>query len=287
MMFAPITVQLYCDNYPVKVHLISTGAVAVKTKFRENRHQGIRAMLSFLFDKNFTDWMPVYVLIIEHREGIFIFDAGEITAVNDKDYFKSSGFIANWFDTTQFKFSITKEEELIEQLHHLNISKEKVAAIVLTHLHFDHTDGIRYFGDTKIIVNKDEWERPFGDLPKLYPAWFKPVQVDFDQQYDVFEKAYCLTESKDIILVETPGHTYHHSSVVIKTDETTLFFAADICYSQQQLNENKFPGNNTDNRVAQNTYNTVKKFAQKNKLVFIPSHDATARERLQQLFALY
>lgn len=286
-MFEPLTIQLHCNNNPVNIHLISTGAVAVKTKFRENRHQGFRALLSFLLDKNFTEWMPVYVLIIEHEEGIFIIDAGEIVEVNDKDYFKSSGIIANWFDKTQFRFSMEKEEELVERLHQLNISKEKIAAIVLTHLHFDHTDGIKYFEDAKIIVNKDEWEKPFGDLPKLYPSWFKPLLVDFNEHFDVFEKAYYLTKSKDIILVETPGHTYHHSSVIIKTDEAILFFAADICYSQQQLKENKFPGNNTDNRIAKNTYDTVKKFAEKNKLVFIPSHDASARERLQNLVALY
>jgi glyoxylase-like metal-dependent hydrolase (beta-lactamase superfamily II) len=286
-MFAPpLTVQLHCNNHPVKIHLISTGAVAVKTKFKENKHQGFRALMSFLPDRKFTDWMPIYVLIIEHPEGIFIIDAGEITGVNDKGYFKSSGFIANWFDTTQFRFSIKKEEELVAQLEQLNIAKEQVAAIVLTHLHFDHTDGIRHFPGTKIIVNKNEWAKPFGDLPRLYPPWFKPVPVDLNQSFDVFDKAFFLTQAKDIILVETPGHTHHHSSVIIKTDEMILFFAADICYSQQQLMENKFPGNNTDNRVAQNTYNTVKKFARENKIIFIPSHDASAGERLQHLVAL-
>lgn len=285
-MFDTTSVHLHCNKQPLTIHLVSTGAVAVKTKFRENKYAGVRALLSFLFDTNFTEWLPIYVLIIEHAEGVFVIDAGEIAEVNNKDYFKSSGFIANWFDKSQFKFSVKREDEIDQQLDRLNINKETIKAIVLTHLHFDHTDGIKHFPNTKFIVNKDEWNKPFGDLPKLYPSWFIPELIELNEQYDVFDKAFYLTQSKDIILVETPGHTYHHCSVIIKADECIIFFAADICYSQQQLLQKKFPGNNITNKVAKDTYDKVKLFAKRNPIIFIPSHDATAAKRLKELEAL-
>jgi N-acyl homoserine lactone hydrolase len=286
-MFNTTTIQLHCNKQPVKIHLVSTGAVAVKTKFKENKYSDFRALLSFLFDKKFTNWLPIYVLIIEHPEGIFILDAGEIADVNDKNYFKSSGLIANWFDKSQFRFSVFRKDEINNQLQKLNIPSDKIKAIILTHLHFDHTDGIKYFSNTKIIVNKAEWEKPFGDLPKLYPLWFKPELIELNEQYDVLDKAKYLTKAKDIILVETPGHTYHHCSVIIKTDECNIFFAADICYSQQQLLENKFPGNNASNKLAQETYNKVKAFAKNNSVVFISSHDGDAAERLKKLEVMF
>ena len=282
-MFPATTIQLHCNNQPLKIHLVSTGAVAVKTKFKENKHSGFRALLSFLFDKKFTEWLPIYVMIIEHAEGVFIIDAGEITEVNNKDYFKASGFIANWFDRSQFRFSVQREDEIDKQLEKLKINTERIKAIVLTHLHFDHTDGIKHFPNTKIIVDKAEWEKSFGDLPKLYPSWFKPELIELNEQFDVFDKALYLIKSRDIILVETPGHTHHHCSLIIKTNEAIIFFAADICYTQQQLLQNKFPGNNTSNTIAQATYDKVKSFAKNNKVVFIPSHDATASERLKNL----
>lgn len=285
-MFSPITIQLHSNKQPVKIHLISTGAVAVKTKFRQNKYSGVRALLSFLPDKNFTEWLPIYVMIIEHPEGVYIIDAGEIAEVNDKDYFKSSGVITSWFDRSQFRFSVYRKDELNNQLQKMNIAKERIKAIVLTHLHFDHTDGIKYFPDTKIIVNKAEWEKPFGDLPKLYPSWFKPSLIELTEQYDVFNNAQYITNAKDIILIETPGHTYHHCSVLIKTDERYIMFAADICYSQQQLLDEKFPGNNTDNEPAKDTYDKVKTFAKKHPTVFIPSHDADALKRLENLETL-
>ncbi|MEP6465336.1 MAG: N-acyl homoserine lactonase family protein [Parafilimonas sp.] len=285
-MFETTTVQLHLHQQPIKIHLVSTGAVAVKTKFRENKHSGFRALLSFITDKRFTEWLPIYILIIEHPEGVLIIDAGEIAEVEHKNYFKSCGFFANWFDTSQFKFSVKREDEIDKQLERLNISSKKIKAIVLTHLHFDHTDGVKHFPNAKIMVSQDEWDKPFGDLPKLYPAWFKPELIEMKDQFDVFKKAAYLTDAKDILLVETSGHTYHHSSVLIKADECILFFAADICYSQNQLLQNTFPGNNASNKLAQETYKTVRLFAKKNAIVFIPSHDATAAERLKSLLTL-
>jgi len=286
-MFDAVSVQLHSNKQPIKIHLVSTGGVAVKTRFKENKHAGFRALISFLLDKKFTEWLPIYVLIIEHTEGVFIIDAGEIADVENKDYFTSSGFFAKWFDTSQFKFLVKREDEIDMQLQRLNISPGKINSIILTHLHFDHTDGIKHFPNAKIIVNKDEWEKPFGDLPKLYPPWFKPELVELDEQFDVFKKAKYLTKSKDIILVETPGHTYHHCSVLIKTDECVIFFAADICYSQQQLIMEKFPGNNASNKLAKETYKAVKLFAENNPVVFIPSHDGTAGQRLKSLLTLH
>lgn len=285
-MFDAVSVQLHCDRQPIKIHLISTGGVAVKTKFKENKYEGFRALISFLLDKKFTEWLPIYVMIVEHAEGVFIIDAGEIADVQNKDYFKSSGFFANWFDTSQFKFLVRREDEIDKQLQRLNILPESINAIILTHLHFDHTDGIKHFPNTKIIVNKDEWQKPFGDLPKLYPPLFNPELVELDEQFDVFAKAKYLTKSRDIILVETPGHTYHHCSVLIKTDECVIFFAADICYSQDQLLENTFPGNNASNKLAKETYETVKLFAENKPVIFIPSHDITAAGRLKSLLTL-
>ncbi len=281
-MFSSTTVQLHCNKQAVKIHLVSTGFVSVKTKFRENKHSGLLALSSFLFDKNFTEWLPIFIMIIEHPEGIFIIDTGEIADVKNPDYFKSSGTFANWFDKTQFKFFISREDEINKQLQLLNIPKEKIKAIILTHLHFDHTDGIKYFPDTTILVNKAEWEKPFGDLPKLYPPWFNPRLITLTEQYHVFDKVQYLTNAKDVILIETPGHTYHHCSVLIKTDECSVFFAGDICYSQQQILRNKFPGNNASNKLARETYNKVKIFAKNNPLVFIPSHEPMAAIRLNK-----
>src|SRR5215469_846045 len=286
-MFNRQTVQLTIQGQPVKIHLVSTGGVTVKTKFREAKRTGLLAMIDFIFDKKFTEWMPIWVLIIEHPEGIFVIDTGENANVNDPGYFKSSGMFANWFDTTQFKFEVKVEEEIGPQLNDLNIPIEKIKAVILTHLHLDHIDGLKYFPSTPVIVNKKEWEKPFGDLPKLYPSWFKPQLVELNQKYDVFESVYYLTKAKDLLLIETPGHTYHHCSLLLKTDQGSIFFAADVCYTQYQIIEEKYSGSNASHKLAKDTYDKIKQFAKKSKLVFLPSHDADASHRLKELKPLF
>jgi len=282
-MFDRQTVQLTTRGQAVRVHLVSTGAVSVKTKFREATKTGLLAMVDFILDKKFTEWMPIWVMIVEHPEGVFVIDTGENADVNNPGYFKSSGRFANWFDTTQFKFKVVRDEEVGPQLDRLNIPMGKIKAVVLTHLHLDHIDGLKYFPSTPIIVNRKEWERPFGDLPKLYPSWFKPTLVDLDEQFDVFEHVHYLTAAKDMLLIETPGHTYHHCSVLMKADNCAIFFAADICYTQYQIIEEKYSGTNAAHKLAKDTYNRVKQVAKNNKLIFIPSHDADAAVRLRKL----
>jgi glyoxylase-like metal-dependent hydrolase (beta-lactamase superfamily II) len=104
-----------------------------------------------------------------------------------------------------------------------------------------------------------------------------------NEEYDVFAKTRYLTQAKDVLLVETPGHTYHHCSVLLNMDGVHILFAADICYSLEQLMEESFPGNNAGNKMAQHTYGIVKAFARKYPTVFIPSHDAGAAKRLKTL----
>lgn len=284
MMFAPQSITLTTINgQPVKIHLVSTGAVMVKTRFREARRKGLIAMVDFMLDKKFTEWMPIWVMIIEHPEGVFVVDTGENANVNDPGYFRSSGLFANWFDTTQFKFKVDRDEEIDKQLQLLGIPVEKLRTVILTHLHLDHIDGLRHFPHTPIIVNKAEWEKPFGDLPKLYPSWFKPGLVDLDEKYDVFEQAYYLTSAKDLVLVQTPGHTWHHCSVILKTDKYHVFFGADVCYTQQQLMDGKYAGANASHKRARETYSKLRSFCKGRDVVFIPSHDAAASERLKNL----
>ena len=286
-MFERQTVQIKTQGQWTRVHLVSTGAVSVKTKFREATKRGFLAMIDFMLDKTFTEWMPIWVMIIEHPEGIFVIDTGENADVNNPGYFKSSGMFANWFDTTQFKFKVDTQEEIGPQLNVLGIPIEKITAVILTHLHLDHIDGLKYFPSTRVIVNRREWEKPFGDLPKLYPHWFKPDLVDLSEHFDVFERAKYLTESRDLLLVETPGHTPHHCSVVLRGDDYTIFFAADICYSQDQMLREKYSGANASYKMSKETYDKVKQFAKKQRLIFLPSHDNGVPTRLTEFKSLF
>lgn len=282
-MFSPASIQLTSSGRPIRLHLLSTGAVAVKTRFRQTRLTNFLSVPDFILDPHFTAWLPIWVLVIEHPEGIFLIDTGERSTVTRPGYFRSAGLLASWFDRSQFKFSVTRDQEIDRQLTTIGLSITTITAVILTHLHFDHTDGLYHFPATPIFVARDEWTHPFGALPQLYPSWLQPILVDLSQPIEPFPQASWLTASKDLALIHTPGHTYCHCSVLLKTDTHHILFAADICYTQYQLLSNQFAANAASYRLARQTYAAVKTYARNHPLILLPSHDPDSATRLQEL----
>jgi N-acyl homoserine lactone hydrolase len=176
---------------------------------------------------------------------------------------------------------IGKKDELDVQLERLGIKPDQVSKVVLTHLHGDHTDGLKFFPGNEIIVNEAEHRNPYGNLPTTYPKWFSPTLVNFSKdRADFFDVAYPLTKSEDLFLVPTPGHTHHHSSVLLKTDDEHILFAGDVSYTSQQLLAYEFAGANVDYVASSKTYDNVLNYAKRYPLVYLPSHDGGAAKRL-------
>ena len=90
----PISINLTTNGRPLKVHAVSTGLVKVKTKFRSSPYKGLPTMLSWLLDRKFTEWMPIWVWVIEHPEGVILIDTGENAPINDLNYFDGMGWFA-------------------------------------------------------------------------------------------------------------------------------------------------------------------------------------------------
>lgn len=281
-----ISKDLSIDGKPLRVHGVSTGMVAVKQKYKDAHFRGLAGIISFFLDKQFTEWLPIWVWVIEHPAGTFLVDTGENSRVSQADYFKSSGWFAHWLNTTQFKFKVEREDEIDVKLKELGLSPGQIDKVILTHLHLDHIDGLSYFEGKKILVNKREWEKPFGDLPRLYPSWFDPQKISLDDEFPPFKRARFLSPAKDLILVETSGHTHGHCSLLLKTDQGYLLFAGDVVYEQEQLKANRYSGGNVSRKKSEKSYQMIEAFAQHNKLVFLPSHDLHAGKRLREMEAL-
>lgn len=265
------------------IHGFTTGMVSVKTKFREAQGGTIISKLNFLLDPTFTEWMPIWVWVIDHPEGVFVIDTGENAKVNSPGYFKKEGMILNYINTKSFKFLIEKEEEVGPQLKALGYSLDDISKVILTHLHLDHFDGLSYFENTPVLVNKYEWEHPSSALPSLYPEWFAPTLLDLkDEKHLPFEKSISITQSGEIQMISTPGHTKGHCSVFIKTSELNYLFAGDTSYTQDQLIHERMAGANQDFRLAKKTLKDIKCLATKESLIYLPSHDSQALGRLEK-----
>ena len=265
------------------LHGFTTGLVKVKSKFRTAKGNVLTSKLAFLLDNEWTEYMPIMVWVIDHPEGVFVVDTGENARVNREGYFKKEGFLLNYINTQSFVFQVQEDDEVGPQLQRLGYQAKDIESVILTHLHLDHFDGLHYFENTNIIVNQLEWDKPNFTLPSLYPDWFSPERVALkDLSNNGFRRTFPLVKSGEIEMVHTPGHTVGHCSVLLKTRELHYLLAGDVTYNQQQLTNNINAGGHQSFKLSQSTYRTIKDYAADNKLVYLPSHDGQALERLQK-----
>lgn len=275
------TVKLKGKN--VKIHALCTGTVAVKTNFKSKKGVGELAKLNILLDKHYTEYLPIWVWVIEHPEGLIVIDTGENAEIKDLDKYlaKESGFLRYQFKHA-CKFNIDPKDELNFQFEKVNLKIDDVKLVVLTHMHLDHTDGLKFFPKQEIIVGDFEFNHPNNNMPSTFPSWFKPNKVVYKKnRIDVFNEAYPITASEDLLYIPTPGHTLGHSSIVFKTDDFDIIFAGDSSYNQKQVLKGELAGVNASYKQTKQTYLNLLEYATKHKTIYLPTHDENAGQRLE------
>ena len=277
-----ITSTYKLNGRDVKIHAITAGLISVINNFLTRKGKGVFSKINILLGQQHADFIPMLVWVIEHPEGIIVIDTGDIEEAAHKEFYKHESLGAKFLLwAMDLKRKITKEDELNNQLAKINIEPKQVSKVVLTHLHADHTDGLKFFPSNEIIVNELERKHPYANLPTTYPKWFKPTLVNFSKdRIEYFKNAYAITKSEDLWLLPTPGHTHNHCSVLFETDNEHILFAGDASYKQHQLLENDFAGSNINYKKSNETYNIIKQYASKYPTIYLPSHDENSGKRL-------
>ena len=150
-----ITTTYFSQGKEVKVHAIQTGLISVKTNFLTRKGSGILSKVNILLGHHFADFMPIWAWVIEHPEGIFLIDTGDIEEADHKAFYKHENLNSKFnLLAMANKRKINKADEINNQLAKINISPEQVSKVILTHLHGDHTDGLKFFPANEILVNE-------------------------------------------------------------------------------------------------------------------------------------
>ncbi|HEV7918492.1 MAG TPA: N-acyl homoserine lactonase family protein [Solirubrobacterales bacterium] len=269
----------------MKIHSIQTGTVSIKRNQVRGRGPGPLRALNTLAGRQWTKPLPILAWVIEHADGLIVVDTGETARSSDPGYFP---YWQPYFKLA-VRLEVQKDHEIGPQLNELGFQTADVSKVVMTHMHTDHAGGLYHFKDSEIIVSRREHRstnHPLavlnGYLKGRWPKWFDPTLIDLDEgPFGPFEHSESITADGTVRVVATPGHTAGHMSVIVTDDDGTQFFlAGDTSYNEQLMLERRVDGVTANGRAARRTLNAINQFVIDNRVVYLPSHDPAAPERL-------
>jgi N-acyl homoserine lactone hydrolase len=197
-----------------RVSAVSTGQVQIRPDHEASTWRPMAWWL--LASRRWTGPRPINVYVIEHRDGLVLFDTGQDRAsVTDPGYFP--GGAAGALYGRLARFEIGPQETLTAGLDRLGYAAGDVTTAILSHLHQDHIGGLAELSHADIIVSQAEWDTLSSALPELRGlmrrhidlpglSWHRitaepaddPGLVPFRSRHDLFGDG-------SLVLVPTPG----------------------------------------------------------------------------------
>jgi glyoxylase-like metal-dependent hydrolase (beta-lactamase superfamily II) len=210
---------------------------------------------------------PIFVYFIKADEGNILFDAGcdpDIIA----DAKKAWGAAADYLS-----ISMKPEGDIREYLRALNLSPRDVRYLVLSHLHIDHAGALRYFPDSEIIVQMDEYRYAHHPAPWAASNYRK---ADFDYpnlKWRLIDGDYRLFKGATVILSQ--GHSPGSQALVVDLPKTgTVILAGDAVPLRRNVERGILPGIVWNSDLAMKSIQRLKVMAEERGGTIFPGHDA-------------
>jgi N-acyl homoserine lactone hydrolase len=273
-----------------RVSVVSTGTVQIHPE-----HVGPtrKPLYWWLFtSRRWTAPRPINAYVIEHRDGLVLFDTGQDRAsVTDPHYFPS-GFNGLIYQRLA-KFAIEAQDTLTAQLRGLGHDITDVHTAVLSHLHQDHIGGLPELANSTILTSRAEWAamsapspeargflRSHIDRPGLRWRQIQPEPIT-DPELGPFTAGHDLFGDGSLVLLPTPGHTPGSLSLLIRRpQQRPLLLVGDLTYDARLLADAEVPGAG-DKRQMRHTVGMVNALRRSHPgLVILAAHDPNAADLL-------
>ena len=158
----------------------------------------------------------------------------------------------------------------------------------MTHLHVDHTSGMRLLPEAEFLCTQAEWKAATrrsaagrGYVAHHLPPESRMDLVDFDRDgepHGPFGRTIDLLGDGSIRLISTPGHTPGHLSVLLDIGAgPQVLVIGDAVYALRSLREEILPLLTVDDGAYLRSLREIKAFAESAPdATLVPTHDPAA-----------
>jgi 4-pyridoxolactonase len=202
---------------------------------------------------------PVYSVLIEHPDGLFLFDTGfDLDLVNEKLPFELP--------------EQTPQQTLPGQLELAGFTCDDVDAVINSHLHFDHCGGNKHLRNATTYLHADEIREarspePFEVLGYADRSWDQPGATFRLLTGDV-------ELARGMHLFHTPGHAIGHYSLLVEIDgRRPLLFMADVSYTPAAFAKDQQAGFHWDPVAGVRSIRRIKQIAKEWDAEIFFTHD--------------
>jgi N-acyl homoserine lactone hydrolase len=271
-----------------EISILQTGDIRIRPSHRTQSATKpvlLRRMKVVFGDRGWTEPLPINTYLIEHPDGPILVDTGESPHATER------GWLPWWqpFFHRAVDIHVPREQGIGELLKVRGIRPADLQAVVVTHLHHDHGDGLGDLAGARVVLSEEHWafyRKHFratveGAVPQHWPANFQPELLRATgPAIGPWDRSYPITSDGRIVAVPTPGHVPGHISVVVFAQDATYLIGGDVTYDQRLVDEELTDGVNNQPRLAIEQLRNIKRYAMERPLVVLPAHDPDAARRL-------
>lgn len=269
------------------VHVVSTGTVDIHPQHAYGSRTP--SYWWILTSRRWLTQRPINVFVIEHHDGLVLFDTGQDRAsITDPDYFPSGPL--GWFYDRLARFDIAPHETLPVQLDRIGYAADDVDVAVVSHLHQDHIGGLAHLSDARIVIAESEHamlnsrlDEARGvlsrhiDLPGLNWDRIQPEPLD-DPSIAPFTNGVDLMGDHSMMLLPTPGHTPGSLSMLVRRPgHDPLLMVGDLTYDAAAMeHDHALPGVGSHRQLHHSTQQVLELKRRHPGLRILAAHDPAA-----------
>jgi glyoxylase-like metal-dependent hydrolase (beta-lactamase superfamily II) len=178
---------------------------------------------------------------------------------------------------------MTEEQHCVAQLRRLGVGPDSVGHVVQTHLHIDHTGALGHFPNATIVVHARELEAARASEDPLVSGYVREDYERPELRWRPAEGELDLFGDGTVRLLETPGHSAGHMSLLLELEESgPVLLTADAVDNRAQWDGREPPRALFSREQARLSLERLRDLAHETDALLVLGHEPDDWSRLKR-----